>query len=134
MRKELLEKIVEAYILGETGNNSHLVVEKSATWKEFLGKWVILRGYDSGVHFGKLERAEKWDYILSDSRRLWRFWCKKWVWLTDLALYRLSDDKRIKICSTIPKIRITDERVSEIIPVATDMIEHFQLYPVAKQD
>ena len=101
--------------------------------EDFIGEYVILRWYDSWVHFWKLVKARKWYYVLEESRRLWRFWNKQGIWLTDLAQYWLADRDEVKICATIPKIAITEDRVSEIIPVATKMIKHFKEYKVAEQ-
>ena len=130
MNDKLIEKILEKYLLG----NDTIVEGKTVKWQEFIWKYVILRWYDSGVHFGILEKVEEDYYVLKDSRRLYRFWCQEWVWLTDLAQNWLIEKDSNKICKTIPLIWITDKRISEIIPCSEKAIESIKNYKDAEQD
>jgi len=126
--EKITEKILEKYLLWEETQT------KTIKWQEFIWKYVILRWYDSWVHFWILEKVEEDYYVLKDSRRLYRFWCAEWVWLTDLANNWLIEKDSNKICSVVPLIWITDKRISEIIPCSEKAIESIKNYPVAEQD
>lgn len=130
MNKELMEKIIEKYLLWETQKD--IVIEQdNILWSEFIWKYVILRWYDSWVHFGKLVFAKKWLYRLEDSRRLWGWTAKESIWLSWVAVYWVKKSDRTKICPTIPLIEITDDRISEIIPCSEEaikIIKEFEIY------
>ena len=122
MKQELLEKLVMKLIDWEVETT------EKTTWSENIWKYVIIRGYDSWVHFGKLDFASPWLYRLSNSRRLWRWWALKWIWLTSVAMYWLHTwhKDEIKVCVAIPKIEITDNRICEIIPCTDEVIKQIQ--------
>lgn len=131
MNKELMEKIIEKYLLWETTNNEVVNTDNNILWSEFIWKYVILRGYDSWVHFGKLVFAKKWLYRLEDSRRLWGWTAKESIWLSWVAIYWVKKSERTKICPVIPLIEITDEKISEIIPCSDEsikIIKEFEIY------
>ena len=121
-------------MLLENKETTWIEVEKDqeqVLWQEFIWKYVILRWYDSWVHFWKLEKAQKWYYVLSDSRRLWGWTAKEGIWLSWVAIYWVKPSNYTKVCVTIPLIWITDERVSEIIPCSEDaikIIKEFEIY------
>ena len=143
MDKQALELLIKELLKDNTTESCVRATSKNVVdddnsseiiGEDFIWEYVILRWYDSWVHFWKLVKARKWYYVLDESRRLWRFWNKKGIWLTDLAQYWLADRDEVKICATIPKIAITEDRVSEIIPVTTKkIIKHFKEYKVAEQ-
>jgi len=116
MKTELIEKIIEKYLLEWTEN-------KTESESVFIWKYVILRCRNAGVHFGKLEYANNWVYRLSESRRLyrWRIKNKNWVSLSELSLYWL-DKEYSKINETIQLIEITEREWWEIIPVLDNNI------------
>lgn len=97
----------------------------------FIWKYVILRCRNAWVHFGKLEYAKNWVYRLSESRRLW-YWCikdKKWVSLSELAIYWISNDS--KVCELLELIEITEKEWAEIIPVklwVEDTFKNIKVY------
>jgi hypothetical protein len=105
--------------------------EDNILWSEFIWKYVILRGYDSWVHFGKLVSAKPWIYRLAESRRIyrWRVKDKKWISLSELSLYWL-DNEYTKICTTLNLIEITDSRISEIIPCSDEAIENIKTFAI----
>jgi len=43
----------------------------------------------------------------------------------------LAEREEVKICTTIPKIEITDKRISEIIPCTEEAIDSIKNYPEA---
>lgn len=130
MNEKLLEKILDKLLFSEN-KTSEIKEEENILWSENIGKYVILRGYDSGVHFWKLVFAKKWLYRLEDSRRLWRWTAKESIWLSWVAIYWVKKSDRTKLCPTIPLIEITDDRISEIIPCsnkAIKIIKEFEIY------
>ena len=121
MIMDLIKLLIQPTELGTSD------ISANDLWSEFIWKYVIIRWYDSWVHFGKLEKAIKWDYILTDTRRLWYWKCKQWIWLSSVAQYWLSSDS--KITCALAKIQITDERISEIIPCTDEAIKSIQEQP-----
>lgn len=117
----LIEKLINSWETNQEETKEQLPTN-------LLGKYVILRGYDSWVHFWKLEYASKWLYRLSESRRLWRWWALKWIWLTSVALYWLAIRDEVKICWKLWLIEITDERICEIIPCSDEAIKSIKEY------
>ena len=103
--------------------------ESNILWSNFIGKFVILRWYDSGVHFWKLEYASTWLYRLSDSRRLWGWTAKEWISLSAVAIYGIKESSYTKICTIVPLIEITDNRISEIIPCSDEAINIIKNFP-----
>ena len=122
MKDQLVEKILEKYLLGDEER------KKPTTQSENIWKYVIIRWYDSGVHFGKLEVLEVNRIVLSESRRLRRFRAKKGISLSGVATYGLAAREEVKICCIIPRIEIIDNRVSEIIPCSDDAIKSIKEY------
>ena len=73
-----------------------------------IGKYVIVRCRDAGVHAGVLEAHEGREAVLTESRRLW-YWYpaggKKF--LSGVAVAGL--DARSKIGTTVPRIHLTED-------------------------
>jgi len=114
MNNTLIEKILEKYLLWETTN------EKPSS-NPFIGKYVIVRGYDAGVRAGKLIDATLWNIILEDARMLRRRWCKEGIGLSWIARRWLNEDKPIKILEPQKKILITDSRASTFFECTSDV-------------
>ena len=83
-----------------------------------IKKFVVIRTYSAGVHFGTLEEVDKKGTMtvrLSKSRRLWS-------WNGALSLHEVStkgvDIKNSKISDPVDEIVI--DNVIEIIPVSKD--------------
>lgn len=60
-----------------------------------IGKFVIVRCHDAGVHAGYLESHNGRECVLKESRRLWRWYPKKGAWLSAVALYGLGEESKI---------------------------------------
>lgn len=133
-KEELILSLIDKLLNNNISNNESIVEKKednNLLWSSLIWKYVILRGYDSWVHFGKLEFASTWLYRLSDSRRLWGWTAKESIWLSWVAIYWVKESWYTKICPTIPLIEITDNRISEIIPCsdeAINIIKNFTIY------
>jgi hypothetical protein len=101
---------------------------ESLNFSENIWKYVLLRWYYSWVHFWKLESAKPWMYVLSESRRLFRYWCKKWISLSWVSQYWLADRREVKICWIVPRIEIVDPKISEILPCSEEAIKSIKEY------
>lgn len=75
--------------------------------KDMIGKYVIVRCRDAGVHAGELLAAEGREATLKDSRRLW-YWkpANKKKFLSGVAVSGL--DLSSKIGTTLPLLHLTE--------------------------
>jgi len=128
MKTELIEKILEKYLLWEEVKTTEQVEsnknESNKNESVFIWKYVILRCRNAGVHFGKLEYASNGVYRLSESRRLYYWKNIKWISLSETALYWIDDDS--KVCAVINLIEITEREWWEIIPCSSEAIKSIQ--------
>ena len=82
-----------------------------------IGKYVIVRCRDAGVHSGVLESHDGRECVLTDARRLWR-----WApangskWLSGVAVMGL-DGALSKVSVAVPRIHLTEN--CEIIGTTT---------------
>ena len=60
---------------------------------EFLGKKVIIRTYSAGVWFGTLKQKDKNEVILSNARRMWRWWAAESISLSAVAIYGIKQEE-----------------------------------------
>jgi len=121
MKEQLIEKILEKYLLWDSIDNSNIK-------NPFIWKYVIVRWYDAWVRCWKLIDWTKWNIVLEDARNLWRWWCKEWIWLSWLASHWLADREEVKILETQKKVLITDERVSTFFEVWKDVEKQLREY------
>lgn len=82
-----------------------------------VGKYVIVRCRDAGVHSGILESHNGRECVLTESRRLWYWKTKKGAFLSSLAMDGL-DSKESKIGKEVPRIHLTEN--CEIIQCTED--------------
>ena len=66
----------------------------------FKDKYVLIRTYSAGVWAGYLEDKTGEEIILRDARRIYRYWCKKSISLSGVAVYGIDQD-RSKICAPL---------------------------------
>jgi len=126
MKEQLIEKILEKYLLWED--------LKEEVKNPYIWEYVLVRWYDAGVWFGKLKQANKWSIILEEARMLWRWWCKESIWMSWLASYWLADRNEVKILPEQKEVLITDERVSTFFKCSDDVVKQIKEYKVAKQE
>lgn len=124
MNNDLAMKLVKMVLENNTSGDSKGEEDNNILWSESIWKYVILRWYDSWVHFWMLEYASKWLYRLSKTRRLWYWDNINWLWLSSVAMNWLSD--KSKITCELPLIEITDDKISEIIPCSKKSITNIQ--------
>jgi hypothetical protein len=60
-----------------------------------IGKYVIARCRDAGVHAGVLESYNGRECVLSESRRLWYWKAAKGAFLSGVAVHGLSNESKI---------------------------------------
>ncbi len=82
-----------------------------------IGRYVIVRCRDAGVHAGILESHSGRECILRESRRLWSWKPRKnKTFLSGVAMAGLHDGS--KVGTTLPKIHLTED--CEIIQCAEE--------------
>lgn len=77
-----------------------------------IGQQVIIRTYSAGVWFGTLEQKSGNEVILSDARRMWRWWAAQSISLSAVALFGINRDKS-KIAPPVDAVWL---EAIEIIP------------------
>jgi hypothetical protein len=72
-----------------------------------IGKYVIVRCRDAGVHAGVLEGNEGRECVLTESRRLW-YWkpAKRQKYLSGVAVAGL--DPKSKVGAELPRLHLTE--------------------------
>ena len=72
-----------------------------------IGKYVIVRCSDAGVHAGVLESHEGREAVVLESRRLW-YWkpANRKKFLSGVAVAGLHEDS--KIGATLPRLHLTE--------------------------
>lgn len=89
-----------------------------------IGKWVIVRTYSAGVHFGKLRSLSGTHAILDYTRRLW-----SWEGAFTLSELTKNGFSKAKLSETIAEIELTE--VIEVIPCTEEVskkIKDFDSY------
>ena len=71
-----------------------------------LGRYVIVRCHDAGVHSGILESHSGRECVLTCARRLWYWKPAKGAWLSSVAMHGLSDES--KVGEPVDKIHLTE--------------------------
>ena len=82
-----------------------------------IGKYVIVRCRDAGVHSGILESHNGRECVLTDSRRLWYWKAKKGAFLSSLAIDGLNSNES-KVGKSVERIHLTEN--CEIIQCTSD--------------
>ena len=84
---------------------------------DFIGKYVIIRSYASGVHFGVLEAFDEYkNVLLKDTRRIW-----SWKNVFTLSEVSVSGIEEGKMSVLIPRMLVCE--ICEIIPCSAEAIE-----------
>jgi len=106
-------------------NGSVTQPAQSTTPHPFVGKYVIARCCEAGVHSGTVVRVDGDTCILKDSRRLWSWKAKEGVALSGVAQTGVKSDCKIDVLN--PEIALTG--VCELIPcsvIARESIDGFK--------
>ena len=78
-----------------------------------LGKIVIIRTDTAGVWCGKLEQKAGREVILSNARRMWKWWAERGISLSEVAVHGIKQEQSM-ICEAVPEVWLES---IEIIPV-----------------
>ena len=117
--KEIAELIGMKNTAAESGLNSFAI-----------GQEVIIRTHVAGVWFGRLKEKSGDEVILTEARRLWRWWAKESISLSGVALYGIKQEKS-RIAGAIDLVWL---QAIEIIPISGKAAESIRTAQEAKQD
>ena len=95
-----------------------------------VGKKVIIRTYSAGVWFGKLSKKSGNEVILTDARRMWRWWTKESISLSSVAIHGIDQEKS-KIIQAVSEQWL---EAIEITPCTIEAIESIEGCPNAKSE
>ena len=117
--KEIVELLGMKNTTGESGFNSFAI-----------GQEVIIRTYSAGVWFGRLKEKSGNEVILTDARRMWRWWCKESISLSGVALHGIKQEKS-RIAGAVESVWL---EAIEIIPVSGEAAESIRWAQETEQD
>ena len=117
--KEIAELLGMKNTTGESGFNSFAI-----------GQEVIIRTYSAGVWFGRLKEKSGKEVILTEARRMWRWWCKESISLSGVALHGINQEKS-RIAGAVESVWL---EAIEIIPVSGGPAESIRWAPETQQD
>ena len=122
--KVTLKEIAE--LLGGMKNTS----AQSGLNRFAIGQEVIIRTYAAGVWFGRLKEKAGDEVILTEARRMWRWWAKESISLSGVALYGIKQEKS-RIPGAIDSVWL---QAIEIIPVSGKAAESIRTAKETEQD
>ena len=117
--KEIAELLGMKNTTGESGLNSFVI-----------GQEVIIRTYSAGVWFGRLKEKSGNEVILTEARRMWRWWAKKSISLSGVALYGIKQEDS-RIAGAIDSVWL---QAIEIIPISGTAAESIRTVQETEQD
>ena len=95
-----------------------------------IGQEVIIRTYSAGVWFGRLKEKEGEEVILTEARRMWRWWAKKSISLSGVALHGIKQEDS-RIAGAIDSVWL---QAIEIIPISGKAAESIRTAEETEQD
>ena len=95
-----------------------------------IGQEVIIRTYSAGVWFGRLKEKASDEVILTEARRMWRWWAKKSISLSGVALYGIKQEDS-RIAGAIDSVWL---QAIEIIPISGKAAESIRTVQETEQD
>lgn len=95
-----------------------------------VGKKCIVRTYSAGVWFGTVEQKSGNEVIVTNARRMWRWWAAESISLSAVALHGILHEKS-KIAEAVPSIWL---EAIEIIPASDKAITSIEGAPNAQAD
>ena len=94
------------------------------------GQEVIIRTYSAGVWFGRLKEKSGNEVILTEARRMWRWWAKESISLSGVALHGINQEKS-RIAGAVESVWL---QPIEIIPVSGKVAESIRTAQETTQD
>lgn len=107
-------KQIAALFAGQQGSSEGL--------NGMVGKKCIVRTYSAGVWFGTVEQKSGNEVIITNARRMWRWWAAEAISLSAVALHGINQDKS-KIAEAVPSIWL---EAIELIPASTKAIQSIE--------
>ena len=86
-----------------------------------IGEKVIIRTYSAGVWFGTLAEKSGKEVILTDARRMWRWWAAESISLSGCALYGIKREES-KIVAPVSKVWLEAIEIISCTDVAMQSI------------
>ena len=117
--KELAELLGAKNTAAESGLNSFAI-----------GQEVIIRTYSAGVWFGRLKEKSGNEVILTEARRMWRWWAKESISLSGVALHGINQMES-RIAGAVDSVWL---QAIEIIPVSGEPAESIRTAKEVEQN
>ena len=117
--KEIVELLGMKNTAAESGLNSFAI-----------GQEVIIRTNSAGVWFGRLKQKAGDEVILTEARRMWRWWAKESISLSGVALHGIKQEDS-RIAGAVDSVWL---QAIEIIPVSGEPAELIRKAEEAQQD
>ena len=117
--KEIVELLGMKNATAESGLNSFAI-----------GQEVIIRTHSAGVWFGRLKQKSGNEVILTEARRMWRWWAKESISLSGVALHGIKQENS-RIAGAVESVWL---QAIEIIPVAGKAAESIRTAQETQQD
>ena len=95
-----------------------------------IGQEVIIRTYSAGVWFGRLKQKSGKEVILTEARRMWRWWAKESISLSGVALHGIKQDKS-RIAGAVESVWL---EAIEITPTSGKAAESIRTAQETQQD
>ena len=118
-----LKEIAELLGMKNTAAESRL--DKFASGQE-----VLIRTYSAGVWFGRLKEKSGNEVILTEARRMWRWWAKESISLSGVALYGIKQEKS-RIAGAVESVWL---QAIEIVPISGKAAESIRTAQETEQD
>ena len=103
---------------------------KSGLDKFVIGQEVIIRTYSAGVWFGRLKEKSGNEVILTEARRMWRWWARESISLSGVALHGIKQEKS-RIAGAVDSVWL---QAIEIIPISGTAAESIRTAQETQQD
>ena len=117
--KEIAEMIGMKNTAAESGLNSF-----------GIGQEVIIRTYAAGVWFGRLKEKSGDEVILTEARRMWRWWAEESISLSGVALHGIKQEDS-RIAGALDSVWL---QAIEIIPISGKAAKSIRTSQEAEQD
>ena len=117
--KDIAELLNMQNTAAESGLNSFII-----------SKEVIIRTYSAGVWFGRLKEKSGNEVILTEARRMWRWWAKESISLSGVALHGIKQENS-RIAGAVESVWL---QAIEIIPISGKAAESIRTAQETEQD
>ena len=117
--KEIVELLGMKNATAESGLNSFAI-----------GQEVIIRTHSAGVWFGRLKQKSGNEVILTEARRMWRWWAKESISLSGVALHGIKQENS-RIAGAVESVWL---QAIEIIPISGKAAESIRTAQETQQD